>query len=58
MSAFAVGSLPALGAVQAGARWTTRWPTLSWALRKAVPLFAAGVLIWRAVQAATDPGCH
>lgn len=59
MGAFALGAVPALVAVQAGARWTNRWPTLSWALRKAVPLFAAGVLIWRAVTAAQrGPDCH
>lgn len=59
LGAFALGAMPALGAVQAGAHLGARWPNVSWALRKAVPLFAAGVLIWRAVTAATQgPDCH
>lgn len=58
MASFAIGAVPALVAVQSGTRWTARWPTLEWALRKAVPLFAAAVLIWRAVQAARGPDCH
>ena len=59
LGAFALGAVPALGAVQAGAQLGSRWPNVTWALRKAVPLFAAGVLIWRAVQAATQgPDCH
>lgn len=58
MAAFALGALPALTATQAGASLWTRWPTLSWALRKAVPLAAAAVLIWRAVSASDGPECH
>lgn len=59
MGAFALGAMPALGLTQAGAQLGARWPNLAWALRKAVPLAAAGVLIWRAVLAATQgPDCH
>lgn len=59
MGAFSLGAMPALGLTQAGAQLGARWPNLSWALRKAVPLVAAGVLIWRAVVAATQgPDCH
>lgn len=59
MAAFALGAVPALAGAQAGAHLGQRWPNVSWALRKAVPLFAAGVLIYRAVVAATQgPECH
>jgi sulfite exporter TauE/SafE len=59
LGAFGLGAVPALSAAQAGSGLWQRWPTVSWALRRAVPLFAAGVLIWRAVQAATQgPDCH
>lgn len=59
MGAFGLGAMPALGLTQAGAHLGARWPNLSWALRKAVPLVAAAVLIWRAVIAATQgPGCE
>jgi uncharacterized protein len=59
LGAFALGAIPALAAVQAGSGAVTRWPTITWALRKAVPLFAAGVLIYRAVLAGTQgPDCH
>ncbi|MBE2250759.1 MAG: sulfite exporter TauE/SafE family protein [Myxococcus sp.] len=59
MAAFALGAVPALVGVQAGAHLGARWPTLTWSLRKAVPLIAAGVLIYRAVLAATQgPACH
>ncbi len=59
MAAFALGAVPALFLVQAGAASASRWPTVTWALRKAVPLTAAGVLMWRAVMAQTQgPGCH
>lgn len=59
LGAFALGAVPALAAVQAGAHLGQRWPTFTWAMRKAVPLFAAGVLIYRAVLASTQgPDCH
>lgn len=59
MAAFALGAVPALGGVQAGAQLGARFPAATWALRRAVPLVAAGVLIFRAVQAATQgPACH
>ncbi|MDX2013878.1 MAG: sulfite exporter TauE/SafE family protein [Myxococcaceae bacterium] len=59
LGAFALGAIPALATVQAGSGLATRWPSVTWALRKAVPLFAAGVLIYRAVLASTQgPDCH
>ena len=60
MGGFAVGGAPALFGAQVGARWSTRWPRVSLVLRRAVPLVAAGVLVWRAIHAATDtpPACH
>lgn len=60
MGAFALGGAPALFGAQVGARWTMRWPRAAAVLRRAVPLLAAGVLVWRAVTA--SPGapaaCH
>ncbi|MCA2976971.1 MAG: sulfite exporter TauE/SafE family protein [Myxococcaceae bacterium] len=59
MGAFALGAVPALASTQAGAGLGARWPTLSWAMRRAVPLFAAGVLVYRAVLATTlGPACR
>lgn len=59
---FGVGSLPGLAAAQAGTAWTGRFPRAELVLRRAVPLVAAGVLVWRALMApaagAAAPPCH
>lgn len=59
MSAFALGAIPLLGAVQLGARSLDRWPTAALVLRRVVPLVAAVVLIVRAVLAQQSAAqCH
>lgn len=58
---FGLGSLPGLAAVQAGAAWSGRYPRAERILRRAVPLVAAGVLVWRALAAPAAggaPPCH
>jgi uncharacterized protein len=62
MGLFGVGSLPGLVAAQAGTAWTGRFPRVERVLRRAVPLIAAGVLVWRALMVpaagAGAPPCH
>jgi len=52
MGLFALGGVPALGGMQAGAQVVTRYPKAALVLRKVVPLTAAGVLAYRAIMAA------
>jgi sulfite exporter TauE/SafE len=61
MSAFAVGATPALALLQAHAPLLGRFPRATIWLRRAVPLLAALVLVWRALNAgdgAAPPHCH
>jgi sulfite exporter TauE/SafE len=60
MAAFAVGATPALALVQAHAPLLSRFPRAVTFVRRAVPLLAAVVLVWRAVHAGGDlpPRCH
>lgn len=62
MGLFGVGSLPGLAAAQAGTAWTGRFPRAELFLRRAVPLIAAGVLVWRALMVpatgGAPPPCH
>ena len=61
MIAFALGALPALAFVQANVARLQRHPRAQIVLRRAVPLLAAAVLIWRTVAAGTGaepPHCH
>jgi hypothetical protein len=59
LGAFSLGAIPALVAVQLGARSLDRWPTPALILRRVVPLVAAMVLIVRAVLASQQgPACH
>jgi hypothetical protein len=58
MASFALGALPALGAAQAGVSMLARWPTVTWTLRRVVPLLAATALVLRAWVSSTTPGCH
>lgn len=59
MGAFALGAVPALAAVQWGTRLAGRWPTAALTLRRVVPLTAAFLLIWRAVEVANQAAqCH
>jgi uncharacterized protein len=56
--AFALGAMPALIAAQLQLRWfgrrETRWTV---AARRAIPLLAALVIVYRAMHADTQP-CH
>lgn len=61
MVGFGVGSTPGLAAVQAGAAWSGRHPRTEAILRRAIPLAAAAVLVWRALMVPTTgapPSCH
>ncbi len=59
LGAFSLGAIPALVAVQLGARSLDRWPVPALILRRAVPLVAATVLLVRAVWASQQgPACH
>lgn len=62
MAAFGIGGVPGLAAVQLGATWSGRYPRVETWLRRAVPLAAAGVLVWRALAApaagAAPPAGH
>jgi sulfite exporter TauE/SafE len=61
MMAFAIGATPALALVQAHAPLLGRHPRVSGWLRRAVPLLAAAVLVWRAVHSGAGsmpPMCH
>ena len=61
MVGFGVGSTPGLAAVQAGAAWSGRYPRIETVLRRAIPLLAAAVLVWRALMvpaAHAAPACH
>ena len=61
MVLFGVGSAPALAAVQSGIGVASRFPRTTRALRTALPLAAAAVLVWRAVAlsgAGSVPPCH
>ncbi len=61
MGLFGVGSIPGLAATQAGAAWTGRFPRAELVLRRAVPLVAAAVLVFRALAvpaAGGPPACH
>ncbi len=62
MGAFALGSTPALAAVQSGSGFLQRWPTAARALRRGIPLVAAAVIVWRALHvgdaAGGTPPCH
>jgi len=49
MTAFGLGSIPGLAAVQLGTAWGGRWPRLERALRVGVPLVAAAALVVRAL---------
>ncbi len=54
-AAFALGAVPALAAAQLGNRWLAGGP--AWA-KRAVPVVAALVLVWRAVMTTTHQSCH
>lgn len=61
MVAFGVGSTPGLAAIQAGAAWSGRHPRTERVLRRAIPLAAAALLVWRALalpEAGAAPACH
>jgi len=61
MVTFGVGSTPGLAAVQAGAAWSGRHPRVEVVLRRAIPLAAAALLVWRALMvpgAGAAPACH
>ncbi|HEY0711188.1 MAG TPA: sulfite exporter TauE/SafE family protein [Polyangia bacterium] len=61
MAGFAVGASPAIALVQAHAPLLTRYPRATLWLRRAVPLVAAAILIWRATHAGSTtapPTCH
>jgi sulfite exporter TauE/SafE len=61
MAAFALGATPALALVQGHTRLLARFPRAVTAARRAAPLLAAVVLVWRAVHAGdahTPPSCH
>lgn len=55
LGAFALGALPALAAVQLGARRLEASPRLALLMRRVVPLAAAAVLIVRALLTKDDP---
>lgn len=55
LGAFAVGALPALAAVQLGARRLEASPRVALVMRRVVPLAAAAVLIVRALLTKGDP---
>jgi sulfite exporter TauE/SafE len=56
MGAFALGATPALALVQAHAPALRRHPRVALWVQRAVPLLAAAVLIWRAVNAGAGGG--
>ena len=59
MGLFALGAIPALVAAQVQARWLSRLTAESdWVLRRGLPLLAAGVLAWRALNAGHCAHCH
>lgn len=59
MGLFALGAIPALVAAQLQARWLSRLTAESeWVLRRGLPLVAAGVLAWRALNAGHCANCH
>lgn len=61
MVGFGVGSTPGLAAVQAGTAWSGRYPRVETVLRRAIPLLAAALLVWRALMvpaAHGAPACH
>lgn len=62
MGLFGVGSVPGLAAAQAGTAWSGRYPRAERVLRRAVPLVAAAVLVFRALAApataGAPPTCH
>lgn len=55
LGAFSLGALPALGAVQLGARQLERSPRATLIMRRVVPLVAAAVLIVRALMTKEAP---
>jgi sulfite exporter TauE/SafE len=61
MAAFALGTLPALAAVQMHARLLAGHPRALATARRVVPLLAAAALVWRTVHAGGGDGpphCH
>lgn len=59
MGGFAVGALPALAAAQLSAGWLRRLPRGRAALfERALPLVAAGVLVYRALMTTAHHACH
>lgn len=61
MASFALGATPALAVVQAHAPALRRHPRVAMWVQRAVPLLAAAVLVWRAINAGdggTPPSCH
>lgn len=55
LGSFALGALPALAAVQVGAKRLEASPRLTLVMRRVVPLAAAAVLIVRALMTKDDP---
>jgi sulfite exporter TauE/SafE len=60
MTAFAVGGLPALALVQMNVRRLTAHPRAGWFVRRAIPLLAAALVVWRTLSAnaGAPPPCH
>lgn len=58
MLAFALGSAPALFAVQLGANAWTRWPKATALVRRTVPLVAAVLIVVRALMAPATQGAQ
>jgi uncharacterized protein len=61
MAAFALGATPVLAIIQGHGPLLARHPRAAGFVRRAVPLLAAAVLIWRAVHAGggdAPPTCH
>lgn len=57
--AFALGAVPALLGAQLQAGLWQRKPWLTtWVLQRALPLTAAAVLVYRAINASSAPSCH
>jgi sulfite exporter TauE/SafE len=59
MIAFALGALPALALVQLGAPRFADHQSAGRVVRRVVPLLAAALIVWRAVNAGDGaPHCH
>jgi sulfite exporter TauE/SafE len=60
MLAFALGAVPALALAQLGAHRLSSHPRVHRFVRRAAPLVAAAVVVWRAASAsgAAPPHCH